>query len=120
MLIAGDAADDIGRQSGGWTLSWQGDGNTNADFPGATSIYAGIAEAMKAGGGKTVLSTDGTFAEKPDVAVVVFGEEPYAELRGDVRTLEFQPGDKKALALLKKLKAAGIPTVSAPNKETEQ
>lgn len=112
VLVAGDAADDIGRQSGGWTLSWQGDGNTNAEFPGATSIYAGIAEAMKAGGGKAVLSTDGAFAEKPDVAVVVFGEEPYAELRGDVRTLEFQPGDKKALALLKKLKAAGIPTVS--------
>ncbi|MCJ2187205.1 glycoside hydrolase family 3 protein [Novosphingobium beihaiensis] len=112
VLVAGDAADDIGRQSGGWTLSWQGDGNTNADFPGATSIYAGIAEALKAGGGKAILSTGGSFTQKPDVAVVVFGEQPYAELRGDVRTLEFQPGDKKALALLKKLKAAGIPTVS--------
>ncbi len=112
VLVAGDAADDIGRQSGGWTLSWQGDGNTNADFPGATSIYAGIADALKAGGGKAVLSPDGSFTTKPDVAIVVFGEEPYAELRGDIRTLEFQPGNKKSLALLKKLKAAGIPTVS--------
>ncbi|WP_159830499.1 glycoside hydrolase family 3 protein [Novosphingobium sp. TCA1] len=112
VLVAGDAADDIGRQSGGWTLSWQGDGNTNADFPGATSIYAGIADALKAGGGKAVLSPDGSFTAKPDVAIVVFGEEPYAELRGDIRTLEFQPGSKKSLALLKKLKAAGIPTVS--------
>jgi beta-glucosidase len=112
VLVAGDAADDIGRQSGGWTLSWQGDGNTNADFPGATSIYAGIADALKAGGGKAVLSPDGSFTAKPDVAIVVFGEEPYAELRGDIRSLEFQPGNKKSLALLKKLKAAGIPTVS--------
>lgn len=112
ILVAGAAADDIGRQSGGWTLSWQGDGNTNVDFPGATSIYAGVAEAAKAGGGKATLSADGTFTTKPDVAIVVFGEEPYAELRGDLRSLEFQPGDKKALALLKKLKAAGIPTVS--------
>lgn len=112
ILVAGDAADDIGRQSGGWTLSWQGDGNSNADFPGATSIYAGIAAAARAGGGIAVLSTDGSFTEKPDVAIVVFGEQPYAELRGDVRTLEFQPGDKQALALLKKLKAADIPTVS--------
>ncbi|WP_313958513.1 glycoside hydrolase family 3 protein [Novosphingobium sp. 9] len=112
VLVAGEAADDIGRQSGGWTLSWQGDGNTNADFPGATSIYAGIASALKAGGGKAVLSPDGSFTAKPDVAIVIFGEEPYAELRGDVRTLEFQPGDKKALALLKSLKAKGIPTVS--------
>lgn len=112
ILVAGDAADDIGRQSGGWTLSWQGDGNTNADFPGATSIYAGIAAAAKAGGGTATLSTDGSFKTKPDVAIVVFGEQPYAEMRGDVRTLEFEAGDKQSLALLKKLKAAGIPTVS--------
>jgi beta-glucosidase len=112
VLVAGDAADDIGRQSGGWTLSWQGDGNSNADFPGATSIYAGIADALKGGGGKAVLSPDGSFTARPDVAIVVFGEEPYAELRGDIRSLEFQPGNKKSLALLKKLKAAGIPTVS--------
>ncbi len=112
ILVAGDAADDIGRQSGGWTLSWQGDGNSNADFPGATSIFAGIAAAAKAGGGSATLSTDGRFTTKPDVAIVVFGEQPYAEMRGDVRTLEFEAGDKQALALLKTLKAAGIPTVS--------
>ncbi|WP_244624653.1 glycoside hydrolase family 3 protein [Sphingomonas sp. So64.6b] len=112
ILVAGDAADDVGRQSGGWTLSWQGDGNTNADFPGATSIYAGIAEAVKAGGGTATLSPDGSFTTKPDVAIVVFGELPYAEMRGDVRTLEFEAGDKQALELLRKLKAAGVPTVS--------
>ncbi|MBW6529241.1 exo 1,3/1,4-beta-D-glucan glucohydrolase [Sphingomonas sp. RRHST34] len=112
ILVVGDAADDIGRQAGGWTLSWQGDGNTNADFPGATSIYAGIAAAAKAGGGTATLSRDGSFTAKPDVAIVVFGEQPYAEMRGDVRTLEFEPGDKQSLALLKKLKAAGVPTVS--------
>ncbi|MBB3475507.1 glycoside hydrolase family 3 protein [Sphingomonas sp. BK345] len=112
ILVVGDAADDIGRQAGGWTLSWQGDGNTNADFPGATSIYAGIAAAAKAGGGTATLSRDGSFATKPDVAIVVFGEQPYAEMRGDVRTLEFEAGDKQSLALLKKLKAAGVPTVS--------
>ena len=112
ILVAGDAADDIGRQAGGWTLSWQGDGNANKDFPGATSIYAGIAAAAKAGGGRAVLSPDGSYTAKPDVAVVVFGERPYAEMRGDIRSLEFEAGDKQALALLTKLKAAGIPTVS--------
>lgn len=112
VLVAGDAADDIGRQSGGWTLSWQGDGNTNADFPNGQSIFSGIAQAMRAGGGTATLSADGSFTTRPDAAIVVFGEMPYAEMRGDVRTLEFQPGDKQALALLKKLKAAGIPTVS--------
>ena len=112
ILVAGGAADDIGQQAGGWTLSWQGDGNSKADFPNAQSIYAGIAAAMKAGGGSVTLNADGSFTAKPDAAIVVFGETPYAEMRGDLRTLEFQPGDKQALAMLKRLKAAGIPVVS--------
>jgi beta-glucosidase len=112
VLVAGPGADNIAQQSGGWTLSWQGDGNTNADFPNAQSIYAGIAEAVAAGGGRATLSADGSFTEKPDVAIVVFGEPPYAEGMGDRRTLEFEPGEKQALALLTKLEAAGIPVVS--------
>ena len=32
-LVTGPGADNIGQQSGGWTISWQGTGNTNADFP---------------------------------------------------------------------------------------
>ncbi|KHL24645.1 1,4-beta-D-glucan glucohydrolase [Croceibacterium mercuriale] len=112
LLVAGTHADDIGLQSGGWTLSWQGDGNSNADFPNAQSIYAGLAEAVRAGGGSATLSADGSFTDRPDAAIVVFGEMPYAEGRGDVRTLEFEAGDKQSLALLQRLKAAGIPTVS--------
>jgi beta-glucosidase len=109
ILVAGDAADDVGRQAGGWTLSWQGDGNTRADFPGATTIWEGIRDAAKAGGGSAELAPDGAFKTRPDVAIVVFGEKPYAEMRGDLHTLEFQPGEKDSLALLRKLKAAGIP-----------
>ena len=112
VLVTGPGADSLGQQTGGWTLSWQGDGNSNADFPNGQTIYAGIAEAVKAGGGTATLSADGSFAAKPDVAIVVFGEQPYAEMRGDIATLEFQAGDKQALTLLRKLKAAGVPTVS--------
>ena len=112
ILVAGSAGNDIGQQSGGWTLSWQGDGNTNADFPNAQSIFSGIAEAMKSSGGSATFSADGSYATRPDLAIVVFGEKPYAEGSGDIRSLEFEPGDKKALALLKKFKAAGIPVVS--------
>ncbi len=112
ILVAGDGADDIGMQSGGWTIDWQGDHNTNADFPGATSIYEGIARAVRAAGGTVSLSREGTFREKPDVAVVVYGEHPYAEFEGDLETLEFSPNDKRALRLLRSLRAQGIPTVS--------
>jgi beta-glucosidase len=112
VLVAGDGADNIGKQSGGWTISWQGTGFTNADFPGATSIYTGIHQAVAAAGGTATLSADGHFERKPDVAIVVFGEEPYAEFVGDRATLEFSPGDKKHLELLQRLKAAGIPVVA--------
>ncbi|MET3664583.1 exo 1,3/1,4-beta-D-glucan glucohydrolase [Caulobacter sp. 1776] len=112
VLVAGDGADDIGKAAGGWTLTWQGTGNKNSDFPHGQSIYAGVAEAVKAGGGSAELSVSGDFKQKPDVAIVVFGENPYAEFQGDIATAEYQPGDKTDLALLKKLKAAGIPVVS--------
>ncbi|PXA99471.1 1,4-beta-D-glucan glucohydrolase [Nostoc sp. 3335mG] len=112
ILVAGPSADSFEMQTGGWTLTWQGEENPNALFPNGQTIFSGIAEAAKAGGGTATLSVDGSFTKKPDVAIVVFGEKPYAEMRGDIRTLEFQPGDKQALATLRKLRSQGIPTVS--------
>jgi beta-glucosidase len=110
VLVAGDGADDIGKQSGGWTLSWQGTGNANADFPGATSIWGGIRAAVEAAGGRATLSPDGSFREKPDVAIVVYGENPYAEFEGD-RPNVLWAGEPE-LALLRRLGGAGIPVVS--------
>ena len=112
VLVAGDGADNIAKQAGGWTLTWQGTGVTNKDFPNAQSIYGGIAEAVRAGGGKATLSVDGSFTAKPDVAILVFGEDPYAEFVGDRSTLEFSPGDKKNLELMRRFRAAGVPVVS--------
>ncbi|HBY38407.1 MAG TPA: beta-glucosidase, partial [Alteromonas sp.] len=31
VLVAGDGAHNIGKQSGGWTITWQGTGNENSD-----------------------------------------------------------------------------------------
>jgi beta-glucosidase len=93
VLVAGDGADDIEKQTGGWSLTWQGTENTNADFPGATSIYEGIRAVVTAGGGTTTLSPDGSFSARPDVAIVVFGENPYAEWHGDLKSLDYRgPG----------------------------
>ena len=112
ILVTGEGADNIGMQSGGWTISWQGTGNSNSDFPGGSSIYDGIKQAVDAAGGKVELSRDGRYQQKPDVAVVVFGEQPYAEGNGDLDNLEYQRGNKADLALLRKLKADGIKVVS--------
>lgn len=112
VLVAGDGADNIAKQNGGWTLTWQGTGITNAHFPNAESIFTGIRTAVSAGGGKVTLSPKGAYSSKPDVAIVVFGEDPYAEFQGDIDSLEYKPGNKDELALLRKLRAAKIPVVS--------
>lgn len=112
VLVAGPAADSMAMQSGGWTVSWQGTDVTHADFTNGQTIWEGLNQAVQENGGKATLSVDGSFDAKPDVAIVVFGEEPYAEFQGDVPTLDYQPGDAKDLETLKKLKAAGIPVVA--------
>lgn len=112
VLVAGDGADDIGKQSGGWSVTWQGTENANGDFPGATSIFAGIREAVTAGGGSVMLSVDGSFDERPDVAVVVFGEDPYAEYEGDLESLSFSAEHGENLEVLRRLKQQNIPVVS--------
>jgi beta-glucosidase len=109
VLVAG-AADDIGQAAGGWTLTWQGTGNSNADFPNGQSIWSGIRAAVTEAGGSAVFSPDGSFAVRPDVAIVVFGETPYAEFQGDLETLDFLPVEP--LETLRRLRSAGIPTVS--------
>jgi beta-glucosidase len=112
VLVAGAAADNIAQQSGGWTLSWQGDGNSRADFPHADSIWDGIRSAVGAAGGTAVLSVDGSYEIRPDVAVVVFGEQPYAETAGDIRNLDFEATGFDQMAVLQRLHDDGIPVVS--------
>lgn len=112
ILVAGRAADSVAQASGGWTLTWQGGLELTNEkyFPGATSIWAGLKQAAEAAGGSATLSVDGSYAAKPDVAVVVFGEEPYAEFEGDRKNTVFT--DEEGLTLLRKFKAAGVPTVA--------
>lgn len=110
ILVTGSGADNISQQTGGWTLSWQGTGNTNEHFPNGTSIWEGLRSAIEAGGGTAVLSMDGSYRHTPDVAIVVFGESPYAEFKGDVDNLNF--ASNEALQLLQSFQAAEIPTVA--------
>jgi beta-glucosidase len=109
--VAGSAADNVPQQAGGWSVTWQGGGDlTAADFPGATSIFSGIADEARASGGEARLAGKGDTAAKPDIAIVVFGEPPYAEFVGDRKDLAFR--DEEGLALLKAYKARGVPTVA--------
>lgn len=112
VLVTGSGADSMQQQTGGWTLNWQGDNNPNDIFERGETIYSGIKTAIAAQGGAAALSSDGSFTEKPDVAIVVFGEQPYAEFFGDVSDLVYEFEDGENLKQLLDFKAKGIPVVS--------
>src|ERR1044072_2667348 len=111
VLVVGDGADNIPKQTGGWTVTWQGTENSNADFPGATSILQGIARTVEDGGGKASSSADGLQQARPDVAIVVFGEDPYAEWFGDLKSIDYRGAGGAELALLQQLRQASVPRV---------
>lgn len=94
MRVAGSAADNVGIQSGGWTVEWQGiDGNW---LEHGTSILG----ALYQGAGSTTIEfkRDGRFeGEKADVGIVVVGELPYAEGWGDTPNPELSTEDREAI-----------------------
>lgn len=111
VLVTGVGADNMAMQAGGWTITWQGTDTTAADFPNGQTIGQAIATQVVAAGGKASVSNDGTFATKPDVAIVVLGERPYAEFQGDVPDIAFRATAEEE-NLIARLKAQGTKIVT--------
>ncbi len=114
-LVVGSAANSIQKQTGGWSLTWQGDGNTiEQDFPNAQTVLMAMQEEV----GEKNIFTDIATAPKGITAVVVIGEDPYAEMFGDIsksQTLEFSKlkgSYAKDLETIKTLKDAGFKVVT--------
>ena len=110
--IIGDAAKKISSQTGGWTITWQGRENLNSDFVNVNSIYEALEKTILSSGGTVEFSNNGKFTKDPDVVIGVFGEEPYAEMLGDLKDVSFAVTDPKFLPLLEAMNAQSIPTVS--------
>ena len=110
--IIGDAAKKISSQTGGWTITWQGRENLNSDFVNVNSIYEALEKTILSSGGTVEFSNNGKFTKDPDVVIGVFGEEPYAEMLGDLKDVSFAATDPKFLPLLEAMNAQSIPTVS--------
>jgi beta-glucosidase len=99
ILVAGRGADDLGMQCGGWTISWQG--SMGRPTEGTTVLEAIKKAAPKA----AIVQSSGSDAKsRADVAVVVIGEPPYAEMKGDRSDLALDPAD---IAAVKQAKQAG-------------
>ncbi|HEX7598877.1 MAG TPA: glycoside hydrolase family 3 C-terminal domain-containing protein, partial [Polyangia bacterium] len=102
ILVAGQAADDIGIQCGGWTMGWQG--QSGAVTVG-TTLLKGIQAAAS---GSVQYNRYGNYKDLPagtqaDVGVVVVGEMPYAEGVGDKADLSLSQADNDLVARLRPL-----------------
>jgi len=86
-VVGGKSADDLGNQTGGWSISWQGSSGTHTT---GTTFWQALQQTT-AGTGITLQNvgtrTKGNYSA--DVGIWVGGETPYAEGKGDSSTLAF-------------------------------
>lgn len=105
VLVAGEHADNIGLQCGGWTIQWQG---ASGEITDGTTILEGLKKI--APNNEFIYNAKGNFdSEEADYAIVVVGEEPYAEGNGDNSDLTLNDSHVK---LVRKLKKMGLPVIT--------
>lgn len=102
--LAGNHADDLGTQMGGWTITWRG--RPGPTTQGTTFLQA--FQALSPSHTKVSFSADGSGVAGADAAIVFVGEQPYAEWYGDSQDLTI-PSEQ--LAVAKRAKDAGVPLI---------
>lgn len=115
VLVVGASADSLSNQTGGWSLTWQGTENTNADFGGGDTLLAALRAAL--GDSNVSYSADASEVDlmQYDAVIAVLGETPYAEYTGDVRFpsplqhSQRYPGD---LEVLERVSGKGRPVIT--------
>jgi beta-glucosidase len=104
LVVVGQAADDLGMQCGGWTVSWQGSGQLTR----GTTILEAIRKTVSPET-EVTFSADGSEIKNADAVIAVIGETPYAEMKGDRADLALATND---VALVEKAKSSGAPVVT--------
>lgn len=115
VLVVGAAADSLSRQSGGWSVTWQGRDTTNADYPQGTTLLAALRQRL--GGPQVTFDADGSKNDPArfDAVVAVLAESPYAEGEGDIRitdNLRHSRRYPQDLTLLQRVAGRGAPVVT--------
>jgi len=93
IYVAGQGADDIGMQCGGWTIEWQG---KSGDIQPGTTLLDAIQEAVSSDS-RVEYDLSGEFDGMADVGIVIVGEQPYAEGVGDARGLNLLQADVQTI-----------------------
>ena len=116
-LIVGAMSQQIENQMGGWTITWQGKSwegvnLSNEDFPNTQSIFDSLSNFIIQNGGSVEYSKDGSYKNKPDTVIFVYGETPYAEGEGDIVNLNFSKNNRNLLRKMRMFQKNNISVVS--------
>lgn len=117
FLIIGDQSKYIENQMGGWTITWQGktwEGTeiSNNDFPNTLSIFDSLSNHIINSGGQVEFSNDGSYDQKPDFIIMIYGETPYAEGEGDINSLDFSSSNFNIIKDMRNHSNKEIPIIS--------
>lgn len=116
VFVTGPAANDVGVQCGGWTITWKGNADANLNgrkwIPEGKTILDGLNQL--AGEYQLTIITDPKKAADADVTLLCLGERTYAEWNGDSADISITrnlalSGNSDAIELAKKV---GKPTVA--------
>jgi beta-glucosidase len=115
ILLVGHGADSVPMQAGGWSITWQGDQTTNADYPYADTLLSALRKQV--GADHVDYSPDGSGVDvrRYGAVVMVAAEKPYAEGAGDIafpasmRHTSRYPEDLRAL---ERVSGKGVPVVT--------
>jgi beta-glucosidase len=115
VLVVGAGADSMSDQTGGWSLTWQGNDNSNADFPNGETILGAIRSTV--GPGQVDYSPDGKGVDpgRYRAIVAVAAEGAYAERDGDIvfpATMRHSARYPADLAALNLVAGKGVPVVT--------
>jgi beta-glucosidase len=115
ILVVGKGADSLPMQAGGWSLTWQGDQTTTADYPNADTLLAALRKEL--GAGRVDYSADGSGIDPKGYSAIVMvaAEQPYAEMKGDITfpaPLRHSARYPEDLAALERVTGKGVPVVT--------
>ena len=114
VLVVGKSADSLSNQTGGWSLTWQGTGNTNADFPNGTTVLSALRQTLGESDVTFSETGEGVDPSQYDAVIAVIGETPYAEGNGDLgkRSLDNALLHSEDLAVLNRVSGKGAPVAT--------
>jgi beta-glucosidase len=115
ILVVGNGADSLPMQTGGWSLTWQGDNTKTSDYPNADTVLAALRKSL--GNDAVDYSADGAGVDMSRYSgvVMVAAEKPYAETAGDVvfpASLRHTGRYPEDLAALSRVSGKGVPVVT--------